>query len=241
MLGNNYLIRGLKMLALAGIRQWVIIPLLINLLVFSLLIWLAANQFSEWVNGLLNALPQWLHWLSWLIWPLFIVSALLLGYFLFSLLANIIAAPFNTYLSAAVEKHLGGVGGGTSTAESPLKALIPAVTNELKKAAYFIAWSLPLLILFLIPVVNLIAPVLWFAYIAWILALEYLDYPFGNHQVEFKEVRRRLQGDRLAALRLGASINLAMMLPLINFLVMPAAVAAATLFWFERLRASPEV
>ena len=65
------------------------------------------------------------------------------------------------------------------------------------------------------------------------LALEYLDYPMGNHGLLFPEQRRRARERRLLVLGFGAAISGLTMIPVINFLVMPLAVAGATALWVE--------
>ncbi|MEZ5582290.1 MAG: hypothetical protein R3F37_05475 [Candidatus Competibacteraceae bacterium] len=45
---------------------------------------------------------------------------------------------------------------------------------------------MPLLVLFVIPGVNVIAPLLWLVFGAWMLALQYADYPMGNHGLRFR-------------------------------------------------------
>ena len=70
--------------------------------------------------------------------------------------------------------------------------------QELKTLAlvflYFACW---LGILFLIPGINLAAPFLWGLFSAWMLAIEYADYPMANHMLRFPEQRKRLRRRRL--------------------------------------------
>jgi CysZ protein len=102
--------------------------------------------------------------------------------------------------------------------------------------AYFIAWAIPFLVLFLIPGVNLAAPVLWFIFSAWMLALEYADFPMGNHNIMFPQQRRTVAKKRFLNLGFGSAVSVATMTPILNFLVMPAAVAGATALWVEQLK-----
>ena len=88
--------------------------------------------------------------------------------------------------------------------------------------------------LFRSPGVNLIAPILWFLFSGWMMGLQYLDYPFANHGTFFSQQRKQLSGHRLRTTSFGGGIMLATMIPLLNFFVMPAAVAAATILWVER-------
>jgi len=68
--------------------------------------------------------------------------------------------------------------------------------------------------------------------------LEYICYPGDNHELSFKQIRAGMRETRWGTLVFGASISLAMMIPLLNLLIMPAAVAGATLFWHRELKAN---
>lgn len=237
--GIGYFLQGLRLILRPGLRRYVVMPLAINIVLFGGLIWLGADQFKQLMDWLMPELPNWLQWAEWLFWLLFGISALLILFFAFSLLANLVGAPFNGLLAEAVEFHLTGQrpadGGGW---KKMLKELLPTLLDELRKLLYFVAWSLPFLLLFVIPVVNVIAPFAWLGFSAWMLALEYADYPMGNHGLLAAEQKRRLGQQRLLSLGFGGAVTVATMTPILNFLVMPAAVAGATALWVERLRGS---
>jgi CysZ protein len=235
--GAGYLIRGLSLITKPGIRPFVLIPLTVNILVFSLLIWLGVEQFGALMDRYLPTEESWFSWLRWLLWPLFAITLMLLVFYTFTVIANLIAAPFNGLLAEKVERHLGGAlprqPGGMG---QMMKDLLPALRSELRKAGYFLLRAIPILILVLIPWTSPLGSVLWIVFSAWFLALEYGDYPMANHGLAFKEQRRRLAQTRLNALGFGGGLMLMMAIPLLNFLAMPAAVAGATVFWHERLK-----
>jgi len=87
-----------------------------------------------------------------------------------------------------------------------------------------------------VPGLNLAAPFLWLAFMAWMLALEYVAYPMANHRLRFGEVRRVLRANRMLGLGFGAATLAATLVPGLNALAMPAAVAGATALWHESLR-----
>lgn len=235
--GAGYLLQGVKLLVRPGLRRFVAIPLTVNIAVFALLVWLAADQFGVLMESLTPELPEWLAWLAWLLWAVFAVAVVVLIFFTFTIVANFIAAPFNGLLAEAVERHLTGQGlppGGSLV--NLAKDLPRIMWDELKKVGYFIAWAIPLLILFLIPGINLIAPILWTLFSAWMLAIEYSDYPLGNHGVRSAELRRTLRERRWLSLGFGGATLVGTMIPIVNFIVMPAAVAGATAMWVGEKR-----
>jgi CysZ protein len=237
--GAGYLLQGLRLLGQPGLRRFVFIPLTVNVIVFSLLIWLGLTQFEALLDSLVPD-SGWLSYVRWLLWPLFAIAVVLVVFFTFTAVANLIAAPFNGLLAEKVEKYLTS---GAPTEDTDWKALIadigPSIASELRKLSYFLVRALPLLILFLIPGVNLAAPLLWLLFNAWYMSLEYGDFPMGNHGLKFREQLPQMRNIRFAALGFGSVLTLLMMVPVLNFLAMPAAVAGATALWVGELKPVP--
>lgn len=231
--GAGYAFRGLRRLNHPRLRSFVIIPLLINIGLFSLAIWWGITEFGALIDTLLAPLPDWLDWLRWLLWPVFAITVLVVVFYTFTLLANLIGSPFNGLLAERVE-DLARPGRERPQGRPWWKEIAIAPLMELRKLGYFLLWTIPLLVLFFIPGINLAAPLLWVVFSAWMLALQYADYPMGNHGLAFRNQRRLLGKRRLLALGFGAAVLLITLIPLVNFVVMPAAVIGATLMWVEQ-------
>ncbi len=235
--GINHMLKGLGLIMQPRLRRFVMVPLMVNVLLFLALIGLMGYWFNELIQYLLSFLPGWLSFLEVLLWPIFAVTVLVLVFYTFALVANLIAAPFNGLLAEAVEKHLTGQSlddvGDWRTA---LKDLWPSLKAELVKLSYFIIRAIPLLILLVIPGINIIGTFLWMLFSAWMLALEYMDYPMANHRLLFKDQRQRLKARRLLGLGFGGTVTLLTMIPVVNFIAMPAAVAGATSAWVRDLK-----
>lgn len=233
--GAWYLLRGLRLLLKPGVRAFVILPLLLNMAIFTGAIVAGMSYFDALLEQLQPALPDWLSWLRWLFWLLFLLATLLIAFFTFSLVANIVSAPFNGLLAEAVEAYLSGRrpqnAGGWRKA---FKEFLPGVVAEIRKSGYLFLRYLLCLALFLIPGVQIAAPFILMLYSAWALAMEYMDYPMSNHGLHFPENRRQLAQRRLQSLGFGGAVMAATLVPVANFLVMPAAVAGATALWLEK-------
>ncbi len=217
------------MLTRPGLRRYLLAPVAINIVVFVIIGWIGFSQFDSLLNTFLPE-SSWLSFLRWLLWPLFALSVLLITFYTFTAVANLIAAPFNSLLSAKVEELL--TGNKPPESRRTLQQLIlPTIQSELRKLGYFLLRAIPLLLLFVIPGINLLAPFLWLLFSAWFLAIEYADYPLGNHGLDFRSQHDRLKQTRLAALGFGGGVTLLMMIPILNFAAMPAAVVGATRLW----------
>ncbi|MBS98837.1 MAG: sulfate transporter CysZ [Oceanospirillaceae bacterium] len=234
--GAGYFLRGLSMLPQPGLRSFVLIPLLINVLLFGGAIWLLVEQFDVWIDQLMRAwLPDWgwLDFLRYLLWPLLALVILVVVYYSFSLVANFIAAPFNGFLAERVERQLRGVV-VADEGWSELVRMVPrSLMRELAKLQYYLPRVLLLLVLSFIPVINLVMPLVWFVFGAWMMAIQYCDYPMDNNKVSFSEMKRLLKARRFTAVGFGSLVQFGMLVPVVNLIIMPAAVVGATIYWVE--------
>jgi CysZ protein len=235
--GFRYGTAGLGWLLKPRIRSYVILPILVNAAVFAAgFVWLA-GRVGELQARVMAWLPDWLDWLAWLLWPIAILAALVLIWTGFTVIANLIGSPFNGLLServAALHDPAGAPAGSGSWTD-----LLRAPVDELRKLLYFVALALVPLILSFIPVVNVISPLAWGLYGAWILAVEYADYPMANAGLRPRVQRSVLRGQRRLALGFGAGVLLLTIVPGLNLVAMPSAVIGATLLWSDRLREDP--
>ncbi len=235
--GAKYALAGFGLMTQKGVRRYVAIPLIVNTLTFAAVIWYTYSRANEGIEQLITWLPSWLEWLSWLVWLLFAVLIMILVFYTFTLIANLIGAPFNGLLAEKLEKKLTGSSPPSSgRVLETLVAIKNALVSEVVKFAYLLSRVIPLFILSFVPGINVFAPLLWLSFGTWMLALEYMDYPMGNHGIIFAEQRRQLKQHRALLLGFGSIIMLMTIVPVLNFLAMPVAVAGATKLWVEELR-----
>ena len=144
--------------------------------------------------------------------------------------ANLLAAPFNGLLAEAVETRLTGRELPPSDFQKIVKDVGLAIASELRKLAYILPRIIPLTVLLLVPAIG---QVLWAAFSAWMLAISFADYPMANHGLSFPDQRRLLGERRWLAIGFGLAVMFAMTIPIVNFFVMPCAVAGATALWVD--------
>ena len=237
--GIHYLLEGLRLIRQPGLRRYVAMPLLVSTLFFAGAIIGLTHWLEQLINLLLGYLPGWLDWLRYLLWPVFALMGVLIIFYSFSLVTNLVAAPFNGMLAEAVEQHLTGQPIDTGGWKALMKDIVPSIISELRKILYFLLRAIPLGVLFLIPGINLAAPFIWALFSAWMLAIEYTDYPMANHLLHFSEQKRRLRKRRVLAYSFGGGSLLMTLIPVVNFLAMPVSVAGATALWVGELKSDP--
>lgn len=233
-LGVHYFVYGWKLLAQRRFLPFVLLPVAINTVVMIGLIWF----FFTHIGGLLDAfLPSWLEWLSFVLIPLIFMMILVIFYFAFTTLANFIAAPFNALLAEKVEQQLTR----QLLAETDMAAMwkdLPRMLNrEWRKMLYSLPRLVALFLLGFVPVLGqTIVPILAFMFGAWLLAIQYCDYPFDNHKISFARMRNALSEKRMMTFTFGALVSLLTMIPFINLVIMPVAVCGATAMWVGEYR-----
>jgi CysZ protein len=232
--GFSYPLRGLKLLWHPKLRAFVWLPVLINTVFFAGgIYWLSTTLYAKANDAIVSSLPSWLQWLSWLVVPLLIVAFALLLFYGFTIVANILASPFNGFLSERVEDALAPTN-NPRVERSLAQEVVVSVAGELRKLGYYLARAIPLAILLFIPGINLFSPLVWALVGAWMLALQYLDYPLGNHGLIFPQQRKIAKRRLSLTLGFGCCVLLMTLIPVLNFLSMPASVIGATLLTGEK-------
>jgi len=235
--GAQYLIRGARLLNHRSLRLFVIIPLLVNILIFGSLIGLTISYLSDLMGQWLGMIPEWLGFIEWILWPLIGLTLSLITGYAFTAIALLIASPFNALLAEKAEEivtgrpvdALEGLG-------AALMAIPRGIIRELLKLLYYIPMFLFVLILTFVPVLNAVAPFLWFFLGAWMMSIQFLDYPMDNHQLSFADVKEAARYRRLSSMGFGGAVALCTGIPIVNFFVIPAAVVGATIMWSEELQ-----
>ncbi|MBA3660985.1 MAG: sulfate transporter CysZ [Gammaproteobacteria bacterium] len=236
MTGISYLLDGFSLITKSGIKRFVIIPLIVNIILFLGLFFFLRHYmhvFDAWFAGIL---PSWLQWLGSLLWLLFFVAFVLVFIYTFVTFANLISAPFNSLLAEKVEAHLTGQASVNQSMMATLKDVPRSLGRQIAVLGYYLPRALLLLLLFLLPFAQPFAALFWFLFNAWFMAMTFIDYPSDNHRISFQTTRLFLNKQRFTTFGFGISVLIASMVPFLNFFVIPAAVAGATKFWLKEAK-----
>ena len=230
----GYLVRGAKLLGHPSLRMFVLIPLLVNIAIFGSLIWYGLGYLDELMTDWLGRIPQWLDFIRWILWPLIGLTVSLLTGYLFTAVALLIASPFNALLAEKAEELVTGRPVDSLEGLGAALAAVPrSIVRELSKLVYYLPMALFVLLVSF--VLSPLAPFLWFLLGAWMMSIQFVDYPMDNHQLSFADVKEAVRSRRLSSMGFGGLVALCTGIPIINFFVVPAAVVGATLLWCEEL------
>jgi len=231
--GAGYLGRGARLLRHPTLRPFVIVPLALNILIFGSLIGVSFTVIDDLMDRMLARIPAWLYFIEWILWPLIVITAGLITGYLFTAVALVIASPFNALLAEKAEELITGRPVQSLEGLGPALMAVPrGVLRELLKLKYYIPMAVLVLLLSFIPGVGAVA---WLLLGAWMMSIQFVDYPMDNHQRSFAQVKDAVRSRRLSSLGFGGVVALCTGIPVVNFFVVPAAVVGATLLWCEEL------
>ncbi|MFC3120179.1 sulfate transporter CysZ [Agaribacter flavus] len=232
--GARYFLNGFELIKTKGIKRFVFVPFAVNLVLFSFAFYFILGYIQSSVTYILDLLPSFMSWLSYLLWPIAVIAVLLIFTLVFGTLANWIAAPFNGILSEKIELHLRKQPLGNEGLGAVIKDIPRTLGRELAKLGYFLPRAFVfLLAFFFLPVIG---QILWFLFGAWMMAIQYCDYPFDNHKIGFKPMRQQLAEDKSRSFSFGILVSVFSLIPIVNFIVMPVAICGATQMWVEQMR-----
>jgi len=242
--GAKYFFFGIRLLWHPQLRPYILVPLLVNILLFAALTSVLIAYLGMFTNGFEIQVADWfqpaLDLLLKLLGVVLIILFLIIYAYSFNIITNIIAAPFYGLLAEKAEEVLSG---SKPTAE-PLKSMIPRVfKREFKKLLYFIIRGILVMLIMLfvglaIPLIGgIIAPLIGLAWSAWCMTIQYADYPADNHRCSFTRVRGKLWNRKYSSLGFGGMITACSVVPVLNIFAMPAAVTGGTIFWLNELKA----
>ena len=239
--GLSYPIRGARFVYLehGGLARLWIPPLAIVTVLLGAVTWLAIDHHAALFEALW-ASPQGESWLDqalrgvhWLASSLFAILLVLAGALVVLLTSSVIAAPWNDALSAAVERIATAGTSSAAAASHPLRdAVRSAAFAALLLAGDLASVSVLFAVGWLIPVLGpVLQATLGFLITAFFLALENADLAAARHGLSLRERIGHARRHLPSVLGLGSAIWVLMLVPLLNLLLVPAAVAGATL-WF---------
>jgi CysZ protein len=217
---------------------YVVIPFLINLIVFCLAVWFGLDRFDALLASMTPETSAW-WWpvLKYFLWLITVLVTALLVFFLFAIIGNLIASPFNDILSEKAEAILTGVRHEAAAGSSFLRDSLHALLDEVLKVAVFLGGLLLLLFLFLLPAIGpLLYSALSLIWTAFFLVVDYTGYIFSRRQQTFADQRRFIRERKLASLGFGFGAVCLLAIPLLQFFTIPLGVIGAVQFWHDQTK-----
>jgi len=157
-----------------------------------------------------------------------VLASLTIAALTYTALTLLIGDPFYERISELVEDRFGGVPGEVEVGF--WRSLGRSLVDSLRLIGLSILVGVPLFVLGFLPLVGqTVVPVLGALVGGWLLAVELTGVPFQRRGKRLRHRRADLRTRRPLALGFGVAVFCCFLLPLGAILLMPAAIAGATL------------
>jgi len=210
-------------LSVPSIRKWALIPMALNLLLFTALAFLVFWFAGDAVRAIFGEAHSWygrvghvLMWIVTLLVGLLAVVALSL------VLSSVIAAPFYTRLAEATLRHL--TGREIGVAGPVWKMALVSIWQEMQKLAIFLGVQAVLLGIGFIPLIGIVVSI---GVTVLLLAFEFADYALEAYGLGVTDRYRFVLARKAGFAGFGAGVFVTTLVPFLNIVTAPAAVAGA--------------
>jgi len=218
-----------KLISKLKLWKYFSIPVLISLIV-AIIIIIAAINLSDDIGLYISNIWKWEFGKSTFNAIATFISGLLIlvvGVMLYKHIVMALSSPFMSPVSEKIEYHL--TGKTLTHRETSFKEqLMRGIKISLRNLSREILFTIPILILGLIPIVGLISPFFLFLIQAYYAGFGNMDYTLERH-FKYKDSITFVQENRGLAIGNGLVFILFLLVPVIGIiLVLPFSVTAAT-------------
>jgi CysZ protein len=206
------------------------LPILLNVALFVGGTAAYVHYFGRILHAFVGEPSIWHQWILYVFTAIILVAVFALAVvFLFTAIGAVIAAPFLDSLTERVERSLG---------RPPAPAGVGAMLHSVQRSAVtavivivlFVAAEAVLLALWLLPAVGqLLYAALAPLVAGFFLAAGFFDFPLSRRGLTPAQRMNFLWRRKGDAVGFGLAVFLTTLIPLLNFLLLPAAAVGATL------------
>ncbi|MGJ8732035.1 MAG: EI24 domain-containing protein [Cellulophaga sp.] len=218
--------------------KYFLVPILISVLTAAIVVLLAI-----WLSGSIGGFIAQIWIWDWGKEVFTTVSNFLgatiivvIGLLLYKHIVMALSAPFMSPVSEKIEAHLTGVPAHSHTNTSFSEQLWRGIRINVRNLVKEILFTIPILLLGLIPVVGIVSTILLFLMQAYYAGFGNMDYTLERH-LKYKESIVLVRKNRGLAIGNGIIFMLFLFVPLVGIiLVLPLSVTAATVKTIEILK-----
>lgn len=232
-IGFKYFFLGLCFCLKSGLRRYIILPIVFNVIFLALCLYFGVSYSGELTDTLIMEHLPSLSFLSYVIKVLLFLVMLIVMLYFFTAIALIIGSPFYSLLAEKTEELLSGNTVNNMGTVDTIKDIPHMIGLEIIKFLYRIPWLILGIIALFIPVFG---PIITALIGAWCNALDYTSYGFENNRISFKNTRQSVAKNKVLCLSFGLATWIGLLVPFLNLLIIPAAVCGGTILWHERLK-----
>lgn len=225
--GALQLLAGLRLMLVTQTLRAVLWRMLGLLAVLMIVLIVAVFSLADYVAHLWLPNGDAWYWvlLSWLVWALAVLLAALSGVLSFTILGSAAIAPWLDVLVVRTESLRGHVSEENTSVW--WQQCLTSLVNSLRPLLGLLGWGCVALLTFWIPVIGpILGSIIWTYAGIRFLCFELMDTTASRKNMIFSQRKAEMNEQRFFWLGFGGLAMLLLLVPLLNLLVIPAAVVA---------------
>ena len=197
-----------------------IIPFLLNILILSLLLYLAWINIFPFLKNHLTGDAWYFTFLKPLLVPILLIFLFFITTVVYGFIGNILCSPFLNALSQKTQEIISGKKNDKPLSlKDSLEDFTRTFKNFFKMFFVIIIVYILSLFLLLIPLIGaMIYSMIGYFITSFILGLQFLDYPLDRRKYTFKEKLKIVWKFKYSTIGLGISYLIVSMIPIFGFL-----------------------
>ncbi len=216
-----------------SLLKYIFFPFLINVVVFAS----GFLYFLSKLDRLLTFIPKTDGWyfgvLFYVVAVILALTFVIIAFYAFTVIGNIIASPFNSALSEKTESLMNSSASPSASGViAVFKDVVHSVGTEIKRLLYFLFWLIPLLLINFIPVIG---QALYFAamlfYTCYALTFSFMDYSLDRRYRSFRQKNKIIFSDKSMMAGFGIICFMIGLIPIVNLFLIPLCVIGATMMY----------
>lgn len=228
--GLSYPILALSLLRSRAVRRFVLLPVLINALLFAALLVGGIIAYPHLFDAFVTSAEGfWADLLQWLIFPFVLSALLVIFFFTFVLVGTVVAGPFLEPISRRVETEVLG-----APAADEDRGIVRETIYSVTQAGGMLLLGLAsLLIILPLTICFPFAAPFAFLLASWVAAVEYLDSSLARKRYPLRGKLGFVLRNKAITLGFGVSIQALLLVPGLNLLVLPLGAVAGTILYLD--------
>lgn len=229
---------ALSLLPRKGIRRYLLMPVVLNILLLGGTVWVSilfGGEASRWV---VSIIPQWefleKEWVQVVLDWVVRILVLLIYFTVYKYLVLIVLSPFLAFLSERVEKEQTGSEYPFSIRQL-LRDMGRALVINLRNFLFEIVATLLLSIFAFLPVVGLVAPVLILIVQSYFFGFALMDYNAERHQFSWRQTEKWMRAHFWGVCGTGIVFHFTFLIPVVGWIIAPVWSTVAGTLTFLKL------
>ncbi len=221
-----------------GLILYFIVPFILNIIILSGLYYVSYIFIKPWLYGFIDGSGWIFSFIRAVLAPLLMIVLAIITVLLYSIVGNIVTAPFNDFLSYSIEVREANIKFDEPFSFKVLIADIVRMTlNIIKMLGMLILINLVLFILNFIPLLgNIIYTVLGFMASTFFLGFQFFDFPLERRRFDFKQKLKIAWRFKFMTMGLGTGFMVVTLIPILGFLGLNMATMGATVLFLDHMR-----